>query len=135
MSGKKSILAFRADIIKYGLSLDPYTSNLTSLYQYANGCGAKDGIDVPDTIWGVDVSSACHVHDIMWMQAECYPDLIAANNEFVVNLKKICDLESNTFTGYFRRLRIATYSYGVDEFGTRDYAIERGFIDASGNLV
>lgn len=37
-----------------------------------NGCG-REGIEgrlVPDTIWGLDISPACRVHDIMYQQAE-----------------------------------------------------------------
>ena len=37
-----------------------------------NGCG-RAGLEerlMPDTIWGLDISPACRVHDIMYQQAE-----------------------------------------------------------------
>lgn len=126
---KKTLIEFKNDIRKYKLSLNLADSKLATVYSYANGCGAKDGINVPDTIYGIDISSACHIHDIKWVLATCYTDLLIANSEFTQDLKNICDKESNWFTGYFRRLRIATYSYSVDEWGTKAYAVERGFID------
>lgn len=38
----------------------------------SNGCG-RAGIEqrlVPDTIWGLDISPVCRVHDVMYQQAE-----------------------------------------------------------------
>lgn len=38
----------------------------------SNGCG-REGVEgrlIPDTIWGLDVSPVCRVHDIMYQQAE-----------------------------------------------------------------
>ena len=37
-----------------------------------NGCG-RDGLEewlIPDTIWGLDISPVCRVHDIMYQQAQ-----------------------------------------------------------------
>ena len=38
----------------------------------SNGCG-REGVEaalIPDTIWGLDVSPVCRVHDIMYQQAQ-----------------------------------------------------------------
>ena len=129
---KKPYLEFKDDILKYKLSLRYLLDNgrrLSKLYQYnKNGCGAKGGHKFPDTIWGVDVQSACHCHDISWHISTKYKDLTDADMQFTHDLKLICDKESaNAFMAWLRRLRIATYSFGVDEFGLEDYARKRGF--------
>lgn len=129
---KKSFSEYRHDIAKYKLSLlnrinDPL---LVLDYKYANGCGSATAwFDfVPDTNWGVDISSPCHSHDIKWEKAQCYFDLIIANIELKEDLDKIVKAESNSFMYFFRERRNDKYYYFVRVVGTDDYAKERGFI-------
>jgi len=97
--------------------------------KYANGCGAKGGVKFPDHIWFISIISACIIHDIEWTIANCYRDLLDANERFDDNLKKIVDYESfNDFTRWVRRYRVASYINGVELKGTHDEAVERGFI-------
>ena len=97
---------------------------------YANGCGAKNGIKVPPTIWGVNISPACQLHDIDWEIATCYQDLLDANERFDNNLKKITDYESaNDIMRWIRRSRISKFVSAVELLGTENYAEERGFIE------
>lgn len=118
---------FVYDIEKYGLETKAYD---IVAFQYANGCGAKGGFKFPSMMYGVDIKTACNIHDIEWQLAECYADLLDANENFDNNLKKICDQESaNNFMRWLRRLRIAKYVNGVEIHGTMAYAIERGFAD------
>lgn len=127
---KKSFQQFRVDIHKYKLSLMHLLNDelLEHYYKYqANGCGAKNGRKFPNTMWGVDVQSACHCHDISWHLSTCYQDLVDADDKFPADLKRITDYHSNVFTSWVRRLRIATYSWGVDRVGLEVYATERGF--------
>ena len=80
-------------------------------------------------MWGINIESACIIHDIEWEKAKNYEELILANENFDNNLKLITDYESaNDFTRGFRRLRIAKYVSAVELIGTEIYAKERGFV-------
>lgn len=124
----QSFKQLKRDIIKYDLETYLTYDKLKIGMKYANGCGAKGGIKFPDTMWFVSVVAACIIHDIEWENANCYKDLLDANEHFDNNLKKITDYESiNDFTRWFRRYRIASYTSGVELEGTPAYAKERGF--------
>jgi len=127
---KKSFEDFLLDVEQYKLKgLQGISEKkLRVAYSYANGCGVEGGVYVPDTIYGVCITPACMIHDMLWHLSTCYQDLVDADDDFPTNQKRITDVHSNFFTGYFRRLRIATYSYGVDFWGIYDYARKRGFI-------
>jgi len=48
------------------------TMRMDDIMLQSNGCG-REGIEnilVPDTIWGLDISPVCRVHDIMYQQAQ-----------------------------------------------------------------
>lgn len=48
------------------------TMRMDDIMLQSNGCG-REGVEarlIPDTIWGLDVSPVCRVHDIMYQQAE-----------------------------------------------------------------
>lgn len=118
-----------AHIVKYKLEtrLEPF--QLRTGIQYANGCGAKGGTKFPDTMYLISIIAACIIHDIEWHLAKSVADLIAANERFDNNLKKICDHESmNDVMRWLRRSRIHKYVDGVELVGTEAYALERGFI-------
>jgi len=120
---------FIADIQHYKLNtIVKNSEKLRVSFKYANGCGSKGGVHFPSTIWGVNIESACNIHDIEWQMAKNFSGLIKANENFDNNLKLICDKKSNSFTAWFRRMRIAKYVSGVELVGTDSYAIERGFI-------
>ncbi len=128
---KKSFQEYKNDLVKYKLSLLNELNNprLEKSYQYANGCGAESAFFdyVPDTNYTVDVSSACHNHDIKWKRAKSYDDLIKANKEFKEDLDKIVTKESNRFMLWFRLRRNIKYFLAVKHLGTDNYADERGF--------
>ena len=42
-----------------------------------NGCGTKEGLNVPDTMWGLDISEACKIHDWMYQHGKTLADKIA----------------------------------------------------------
>ena len=120
---------FMMDFILYDLkcTLIDDKMDLRTVFHYANGCGAKNGIKVPPTIWFANIEAACIIHDIEWQLSKNYNDLVFANENFDDNLKIICDKESNSFTSWFRRMRIAKYVSAVELIGTANYADERGF--------
>ena len=120
---------FWVDVNNYKLETICKFHQFDDNYEHANGCGAVDGVKVPDTIYGADISPACIVHDIEWQLAECYPELKMANERFDNNLKTICDLHSaNRFMKWLRRSRISKYVNAVELYGTMDYARKRGFL-------
>lgn len=48
------------------------TMRMDDIMLQTNGCG-RAGLEeklIPDTIWGLDISPVCRVHDIMYQQAE-----------------------------------------------------------------
>lgn len=48
------------------------TMRMDDIMIQSNGCG-REGLEarlIPDTIWGLDVTPVCRVHDIMYQQAE-----------------------------------------------------------------
>lgn len=124
----KTYEEFLADFIHYNLLSELRLKEIRQIYTYANGCGAKGSFKVPATMWGVNIESACIIHDLEWVKAKNVDDLHRANENFDNNLKKICDKESNAITVWFRRMRIAKYVSGVELVGTVAYAKERGFI-------
>lgn len=94
-----------------------------------NGCGAKGGIDFPDTMWGVLVTAACNEHDVSWSKARSLTELVNANMRFRRNLEKIIDHESgNPFTQWLRLNRMSRYYRMVKLIGTPAEAKKRGFI-------
>lgn len=93
-----------------------------------NGCGAKGGIDVPDTIYGMSITTACNIHDTEWFFAKNYFDLVEANQRFRRNIEKIIDAYSdNRFMVFLRMRRLHKYYDAVKLIGTPTYAKEKGF--------
>ncbi len=118
----------RKQMVKYNLVYKYECLKMLANISHANGCGAKGGIKFPDTMYFVNVSAACCIHDIEWELAEHYQDLLDANERFDNNLKSITDAESsNNLMTWLRRSRISKYVSGVELVGTDAYAEERGF--------
>ena len=53
-----------------------------------NGCGTKGlgGWLVPDTLYGLDISEPCNIHDFMWYLGRTEMDMREANLTFLVNM-------------------------------------------------
>ncbi|MCU7836521.1 MAG: hypothetical protein KZQ83_14890 [gamma proteobacterium symbiont of Taylorina sp.] len=120
----KSLVEFLYDIEKYDLDVSDI-KNLQVAYSYANGCGSS--FKVPTTMWGLNIESACILHDIRWTIAKCWADLVEANQKFKRDLKRIIKLASNWFMTRLRYTRAFLYSSIVKVFGTRSYAKKRDF--------
>lgn len=78
-----------------------------------NGCGAKGGIKVPDTFYGLCIKKACDIHDWMYEEGETYADFLFANAIFLLNLCLIVINGSNWFTKFFRLARASKYFLAV----------------------
>ncbi|MGB5793365.1 hypothetical protein [Poseidonibacter sp.] len=87
-----------------------------------NGCGAKDGVNVPNTMYGLDISQACHIHDWMFEEGKTLADFIFANAMFIVNLTRIIVHKSaNKFMVSLRLLRASKYFTAVVLYGHEAY--------------
>lgn len=130
MTRTAAFLKFTNDIVNYRLKAHTPISGVrvrSHFRNYTNGCGAKGGMQFPGTMWFLSIVSACDIHDIDWTMATCTEDLIAANEVFDNNLKRIIDKDSNFIMKRLRRMRAAKYVTEVELIGTRGEAIKRGF--------
>ncbi len=98
---------------------DPPTSVLT---EFPNCCGAGKGFGekvIPETIWGLCISAACHIHDYSWeVAAATETDFKQSNSMFLRNIKNIIITKSaNGFTRALRNIRAMTYYVAVEEVG------------------
>lgn len=85
-----------------------------------NGCGPGGwlGWMVPETMYGLDVSEACDVHDWMYVTGLTIEDKERADRAFLNNLLRIID--ANTSWWLLRRLRYRRarlYFEAVRDFG------------------
>lgn len=93
-----------------------------------NGCGAKGGIDVPDTIYGMSITTECNIHDTEWLNAKSYFDLVDSNQRLRRNIEKRIDKYSaNRFMVFLRMKRLHKYYDAVKLIGTPSFAKEKGF--------
>jgi hypothetical protein len=85
-----------------------------------NGCGPGGWLRllVPETMYGLDVSEACNIHDWMYVTGLTIEDKDTADRVFLNNLLRIID--ANTSWWLLRRLRYRrarTYYNAVHDFG------------------
>jgi len=85
-----------------------------------NGCGAGGWkIDlVPDSIYGLDVSDVCDIHDWMYEAGETLADKEEADRVMLNNLlRKINAKTKYAWLRWLRRKRALKYYQAVAEFG------------------
>lgn len=85
-------------------------------------CGAGKGfgdVIVPETMWGLPISPACFVHDIMWDMAEpTWDDFHSSNAIFLRNITSLINTQSKSnFLKHLRMYRAVTYFNAVDSIG------------------
>ena len=83
-----------------------------------NGCGSKGlgGWLVPDTVWGLNITDCCNIHDFMYSQGATLQDKEYADRIFLNNLVRIIDSGSK-FLRWLRRRRALKMHWAVDKFG------------------
>lgn len=86
-----------------------------------NGCGAKDGFNAPDTMYGLDIGEACNIHDFMYGEGVTSRDKVIADEIFEHNLRAIIDSESYWFMKPLRYIRAKEYFAIVKHFGSDAY--------------
>ena len=85
-----------------------------------NGCGsAQAKFDfVPDTIYGLSISPACHIHDWMYYEGKTIDDKEEADRVFLNNMLRIINNQSaNKLICFLRRRRAVVYYEMVCNLG------------------
>lgn len=89
-----------------------------------NGCGAKGGINVPDTLYGLSITDACNVHDWDYKHGKTLDDKLTADRFFFSNVLIIIESQTS-FMGKLlkplRRRRALKYYEAVTTFGNNAY--------------
>jgi len=86
----------------------------------SNGCGTSGwkGELVPETMYGLDVSLACDIHDWMYHEGETQEDKDQADRVFLNNLLRIIQHAAGPWLlRTLRRRRARTYYQAVHHFG------------------
>ena len=92
-----------------------------AILQRRGGCGPGKWGDlaIPDTFWGLKVTSVCKLHDIEYEVGETEIDKIMADIFFLVNL--LAYIKAHTkfrAVRILRNYRAMSYYSAVSEFGT-----------------
>jgi hypothetical protein len=95
--------------------------------EICNGCGAKGGIPVPNTFYGLDISEACNIHDFRYYVGTTWDDKVFADMEFGKNLDAIID-EKTWFNWLkkLRKIRAREYVLVVKLWGDNAYRAGKG---------
>lgn len=94
-----------------------------------NGCGAKDGIKVPGTFYGLCIKEACNIHDWMYSKGKTQADKLFADAMFRLNLTLIIDSLENCvidkLLSALRHLRAGKYYMAVAKWGNTAFWVDK----------
>ncbi len=84
-----------------------------------NGCGTKGlgGWLVPDTLYGLNITEACNIHDWMYAKGKVIADKDSADRAFLNNMLRIIEAESSAWFKSIRKRRAWAYYLAVKQFG------------------
>lgn len=97
--------------------LSYWTATQEELEEICNGCGAKGGIKVPDSMWGLIIKECCQIHDWMFAKGLTYADFLFANAVFIMNLSIVIVSKSNKFLAALRLAMATKYFIAVQALG------------------
>lgn len=86
-----------------------------------NGCGAKGGVNVPDSMWGLYIGEACNIHDWMFNEGKSLADFYFSNAVFIMNLSIIIVCGGNAWLAPLRLMRATKYFVAVQSLGEDAY--------------
>ena len=92
----------------------------SEIKRVCNGCGTAGwkGDLVPDTMWFLDVSPACQIHDYMYHEGRTQEDKEQADRVFLNNLNRIIEADSEwKILKILRRRRARIYYEAVKYAG------------------
>ena len=97
---------------------DYWMASLNKREMVCNGCGTAGwkGKFVPDSIWGLSVVEACHIHDWMYHHGSTEKDRREADRVFLNNMLRIIN-QKGGWLASFRRYRAMTYYNAVRNYG------------------
>ena len=96
--------------------------------QLCNGCGAKNGLKVPGTFWGLNIEEACNIHDYMYNIGKTHYDKLFADAMFRLNLTVIIDSKEsflNRTLNLFRHHRAGKYYIAVAKYGNSAFWVDK----------
>ena len=97
--------------------------------EICNGCGAKKGLNVPDTFYGLDISLACNIHDWMYQYGKTEADRLFADAMFRLNLTILIDEANyNVLSKVLKPLRhgrASTYYNAVCLWGEESFWVNK----------
>jgi len=99
---------------------DWVTTPLEERKKMVNGCGPGGWLSelVPESMYGIDVTPACNVHDFMYLKGQTIQDKEEADRVFLNNMLRIINHESKCFIlRWLRRRRALKYYLAVKHFG------------------
>ena len=83
-----------------------------------NGCGTASTWWVPDTIWGMDITPACNIHDFMYVCGLNEDDRAKADRVFLNNIIRLIQAKTKSkIVSWLRRHRAKIYYEAVRLFG------------------
>ena len=83
-----------------------------------NGCGTAGwkGKLVPDSMWGLNITKVCNIHDWMYHYGKTETERCEADRVFLNNLIRIINAEGGWLAS-LRRYRATTYYNSVHNYG------------------
>jgi hypothetical protein len=97
-----------------------WNANVSTRYKICGGCGAGKLGDmlIPDTLWGLNVTFCCKIHDWRYHYGSTIEDKNSADREFLNNLLRWIDHKTDSkVLRYFRHARALKYYEAVQMFG------------------
>ena len=89
-----------------------------------NGAGAKGGIKVPNSMWGLNMKVVFDVHDFDYYMGESDQDKREADRRMLTNaIIMICNTRGPLM--YFRGMRAMTYFMAVAILGKKAFYAEK----------
>lgn len=95
------------DVTKYNLHFSESFRNATDAERdsVCNGCGAKGGLKVPSTFYGLKIEEACQVHDWDYAQGKTKEDKSRADRYFLFNMLIIIEAQTGLINSALKPLR------------------------------
>ena len=84
-----------------------------------NGCGPKGigSVVIPNSIWGVNITQACNVHDWMYDRGCTIQDKEQADRVFLNNMIRLIGHSSFRWLTRLRQMSARNYYRAVRDFG------------------
>ena len=87
-----------------------------------NGCGSSQSkFDfVPDSIYGLKIKPACHIHDFQYYRGKTIEDKKEADRRFLNNMLRLIEADTNRLRKFIKplmRRRALKYYEAVNRFG------------------